>query len=176
MKLTIPDELFNNEELKNTPGRYKRFIESWLGNKNVKFTTFPNPYYNQIVGMVNIDIDSLCSHHILPFTGKIHIGYIPDRKICGASKLIRVAEKFANRPQIQEKLTQEIADYLDEKLKPLGVMVIMECSHECIKIRGVKNRSAVMVTSALKGVFKNPPEGKDPRQEFFELIKMVGAK
>jgi GTP cyclohydrolase I len=110
----------------------------------------------------------MCSHHLLPFTGTCDIGYIPNDKICGASKLIRAVEKFAHKPQLQEKLCTEITEFLMKQLKPLGVIVVIESQHECMTIRGVRNRTAKMVTSEVRGIFK---EDRGTRQEFMELIK-----
>jgi len=168
MQINIPDELFGEEELRNTPDRIKRFMKEWENNDEFKFTTFENPGYDQIVILKNIDFASVCSHHLLPFLGKAHIGYIPGKKICGISKLARVVDKFASRPQIQERLTQQIADFIVEQLKPIGVIVVMEAQHQCMSIRGIKKANAVMVTSALKGLFKE--DGK-ARAEFMELIR-----
>jgi len=155
------------EELENTPKRIKKFVKEWKKNEKFKFTTFPNPGYDQMVILKNIDFSSLCSHHLLPFHGKAHIGYIPDKKICGISKLARTVDKFASRPQTQEELTQNIADFLEKKLKPLGVMIVMEAQHDCMRIRGVKKQNSVMVTSAIRGLF----EKQEVREEFLKLIR-----
>lgn len=167
MELNIPDELFNEEELKNTPKRYEGFLEEWAGNSNFKFTVFDNPGYDQMIVLKNIDFSSLCSHHLLPFHGVAHVGYIPDLKICGISKLARVIDKFASRPQIQERMTQEIADFIDEKLQPKGVMVIVSAQHDCMRIRGVKKQNSHMVTSAIKGEFRK----NEARNEFLKLVE-----
>lgn len=166
MIIEIPDELFDEESLQNTPKRIKRFMEEWERNKEFNFTTFDNPNYDQMVILKDIDFYSLCEHHLLPFYGKAHIGYIPDKKICGISKLARVVDKFASKPQLQERLTQEIADFIEEKLQPQGVMVVIEGIHLCMRMRGVKKPNSVMVTSAIKGVFKK----QDAREEFLRLI------
>lgn len=169
MNLSIPDELFNEEELKNTPNRYKRFIEEWRGSGDFKFTVFPNDEgYDQMIVLKNVEFDSLCSHHVLPFSGHCSVAYIPKEKICGISKLARVVDKFAHKPQLQEGMTQQIADFVDEQLNPHGVAVYIEAQHECMKIRGVKKRDAIMATSALKGLFKLDEKA---RLEFFQIIK-----
>jgi len=170
MIIEIPDELFDEESLKNTPKRIERFKEEWKKAQNFKFTTFENPNYDQMIILKDIDFYSLCQHHLLPFYGKAHIGYIPDKKICGISKLARVVDKFASKPQLQERLTQEIADFIEKRLKPKGVMVVIEGIHLCMRMRGVKKPNSVMVTSAIRGVFRNPPEGYNPREEFLKLI------
>ena len=167
MKIEVPDEYFCAEELKNTPKRVKRFWNEWLvKSNNFKFTTFKNPGYDQMVTLTNVQFYSMCAHHLLPFQGKIHVGYIPDKRICGLSKLARVIDKFSHKPQLQEKLTQEIANFLDEKLKPKGVAVLIEGEHMCMSCRGVKKPGAVTVTTALKGKFHEA----DVKQEFLDLV------
>lgn len=168
MKIELPNELFNEEELEKTPHRYKMFLEEWIKNRKFKFTTFPNPGYDQMIISKNIDFSSLCSHHLLPFLGKINIAYIPDMKICGISKLARVVDKFASRPQMQEKMTQEIVNFLDLELKPRGVMVVVEATHYCMVMRGVKKSNSKMITSAVSGLFLDEPHTKE---EFFNLLK-----
>lgn len=170
MNLTLSDDLFNDEEIENTPSRYQGFLEEWAKNDNVKFTTFENPGYDQLIILKDIDFSSLCSHHVLPFHGKAHIGYLPGEQICGISKLARVVDKFASRPQIQEKLTNEIADFIEEHLHPIGCIVVIEAGHDCMRIRGVKKPSSCMITSALKGKFLTNPSLKS---EFMELIRGI---
>lgn len=167
MKLEIPDKYFNEEELKNTPIRWKKFMEEWLENSNdFNFTVFENPDYDEMV-IVSGETYSLCSHHLLPIHLKWEFGYIPDKKICGMSKVSRVIDKFSHKPQLQEKLTVEIIDYLESKLQSQGMMLIMEGEHLCCRIRGVKNKGK-MITSAVVGLFKDDIEVK---QEFLSLIK-----
>ena len=171
MKLNIKDELFNKEELINTPKRVDRFLKEWEDNRqDFNFTMFVNPGYKGMVIIKDIAFASLCAHHLLPFTGIAHIGYIPGDRICGASKLIRALEKFASKPQTQEKLTAELIYYLEEKLHPLGLIVVIEASHECMRIRGVRNPSSKMVTSEVRGVFLKEEVGKHPKEEFLRLI------
>ena len=155
MEITIPDEYFSDEELKNTPIRYQRFLDEWLReSNNFKFTVFPKPEgLDQMVTVKNIDFYSLCSHHLAPFIGKASIAYIPNEKICGLSKLARVVDKFAHKPQVQERLTQEIADYLIEQLSPLGLMVVLEAEHLCMSMRGIRRPGHKTITSAVKGLF-----------------------
>ncbi len=167
MNLEISDELFNEEEITNTPVRYQGFLNEWESNKNFKFTTFPNPGYDQLIVLKCIDFSSLCSHHVLPFHGVAHIGYLPGNLICGISKLARVVDCFASRPQIQEKMTNEIADYIEQNLHPKGCMVVVEASHDCMRIRGVKKQSSCMVTSAVRGDFLTDSSLKD---EFMRLV------
>jgi len=168
MKLEIPDELFNEEELTNTPGRYRRFVEEWDSKGcDINFTTFENPSYDQLIVLKDIDFASLCSHHVLPFIGVAHVGYLPDKRICGISKLARVVDMFACRPQIQERMTAQIADYLYENLDALWVMVVVEGVHECMRIRGVRKPRASMITSAIRGPNK---DDQKIREEFMGLI------
>ena len=171
MKIEYPDELFNEEEMKNTPIRVKRFISEWTKDSDFKFTVFPNKH--NATGMIllkDIPFDSLCSHHLLPFKGVAHIAYIPDKVICGVSKLARTVDKFAHRPQMQEVLTAQIIDYIMKHTQAKGAMVVLEATHDCMVIRGVKKPGAKMVTSELRGVFADPPKGKNPREEFLMLI------
>jgi len=110
--------------------------------------------YDEMVVVRDIDYYSLCEHHLLPFFGRIHVGYIPDGKVIGLSKIPRIVEMFARRLQIQEQMTQQIAEFLDETLHPRGVAVVCEGVHMCAAMRGVKKANARMVTSAMLGVFK----------------------
>jgi len=167
MKIKYENGLFNEEEKKNTPKRIQRFQEEWSNNQDFNFTIFDNPNYNQMIILKNIEFASLCAHHLLPFHGTAHVGYIPNEMICGVSKLARTVDKFASKPQTQEKLTEEIVDFLMKKLKPKGVMIVMEAAHDCMRIRGVKKQHSSMVTSAIRGVFKE----QKVREEFLELIK-----
>jgi len=165
MQLDIKDP-----NLKETPHRIaKMYINELckgLYEPEPKFTTFPNPKYDEMVTLFNINVKSLCSHHFLPFIGKAHIGYIPNETICGISKLVRVVQWFMRRPQIQEGLTEQIADYLVEKLNPKGVIVVIEAQHHCMIVRGVEEYDSIMKTSAVRGVFV---ENIGARREFFNL-------
>jgi GTP cyclohydrolase I len=115
----------------------------------------------------DIDFHSLCEHHMLPFFGKAHVAYIPNGKVIGLSKIPRVVDLFARRLQVQERMTQQVADFLAEVLQPLGVAVVVEGAHMCSMMRGVKKANASMVTSALTGIFKSDPR---TRSEFMEHI------
>jgi len=169
MKIEIPDEFFNSEELKNTPKRYGKFLKEWLvDSNNFTFTTFKNNGYDQMVIVKDIDCYSMCAHHLLPFKIKVHVGYIPDKKISGLSKIPRVVEKFAHRPQLQERLTQQIANFLYNELKAKGVIVIIEGEHMCMSMRGIKKLGSITTTSALKGIFST---SSSPKEEFISLIR-----
>jgi GTP cyclohydrolase I len=115
----------------------------------------------------DIDFFSLCEHHMLPFYGRAHVAYIPDHKVIGLSKIPRIVEMFARRLQVQERMTKQIADFLNDVLHPLGVAIIVEGAHMCSIMRGVKKANATMVTSALLGVFR---ENSKTRAEFIEHV------
>ena len=124
--------------------------------------------YQQMVLVKDIELYSLCEHHMLPFLGKCHIAYIPDGKITGLSKIARVVETFARRLQVQERLTVEIRDCIQEALHPLGVAVVIEATHTCMQIRGVQKSNAITTTSAFSGAFLN---SEKTRNEFLNLIR-----
>jgi GTP cyclohydrolase I len=130
-------------------------------------TTFPNDGgYDELVVATGIPFHSLCEHHFLPFTGIAHVGYLPGDRIVGLSKLARVVEHFARLPQVQERLTTQIAGWLDAQLAPKGVGVVLEAEHLCMSLRGVQKPGARTVTSALHGVVRDDPR---TRQEFLAL-------
>ena len=124
--------------------------------------------YDETVIVRDISFASLCEHHLLPFFGKIHIGYVPNGTIVGLSKLARVVEVVARRPQVQERLTEQLADLLMERLHARGAAVVVEAVHTCMTIRGVKNQTSVCITSALRGTLKDDPSG------FLALIHSSG--
>jgi len=123
---------------------------------------------DEMVIVRDIPVYSLCEHHLAPFFGRAHIGYVPDRRILGLSKMSRLVEVYARRLQVQERLTNQIADALDTHLQPLGVAVVIECRHMCMESRGVRHLGTGTVTSALRGSVKNNP---DTRKEFLSLIR-----
>jgi len=133
-----------------------------------KLTTFPNDeHYTAMVMEKEIPFYSMCSHHFVPFYGHGHIAYIPNERIVGLSKLPRLLEFYAKRPQIQERLTEQVATVLDEELRPQGVMVVIEARHLCVEMRGVKKPGAVTVTSSIRGIFLEKPV----REEFLDLLR-----
>lgn len=162
----------NSEHCIGTPNRvvnswnelysgYKKNPDETLG------TVFSSDGYNQMVILKDVEIYSTCSHHMIPFYGKAHIAYIPDKKVVGLSKLARLAEVFSRRLQVQERLTQQIADTLMSVLQPKGVMVVIEAKHMCMCARGISKQNSIMITSAIHGVFKD----QTVREEFLGLIK-----
>lgn len=161
----------NREGLKDTP---KRIVKSWdklFGGYNQNpidfIKVFENECYDEMVMLKDIEFYSTCEHHMLPFFGKIHIAYIPSNKVIGISKLARIVEVYTRRLQIQERLTAQIANCIKQLLRPEGVMVLIEAQHFCMTSRGIEKQNSKMVTSALKGAFKNIKA----RQEFLRLIK-----
>ena len=128
--------------------------------------------YNEMVIVRDIDLYSLCEHHMLPFFGKAHVAYIPDGKVIGLSKVPRIVDAFARRLQVQERLTSQIADTIESKIHPLGVAVVIEATHLCMAMRGVEKQNSVTVTSAMRGVFH---QDSRTRAEFLELIHYRGT-
>jgi GTP cyclohydrolase I len=128
--------------------------------------------YSEMVIVKDIDFYSLCEHHLLPFFGKCHVAYIPSTKVIGLSKIPRVVDVFARRLQVQERLTNQIADTIRDKIAPLGVAVVMEATHLCMSMRGVEKQNSFCVTSAMQGAFR---DNSRTRMEFLELIKLRTA-
>ena len=128
--------------------------------------------YNEMVIVRDIDFYSLCEHHLLPFFGKCHVAYIPNTRVIGLSKLPRVVDVFSRRLQVQERLTNQIADTIRDSINPLGVAVVMEATHLCMSMRGVEKQNSFCVTSAMHGAFR---DNSRTRMEFLELIKLRSA-
>jgi GTP cyclohydrolase I len=155
-----------------TPRRVADAYAELLTPPPFDLTTFANDEgYNELVMATAIPVQSLCEHHLLPFTGVAHIGYLPGDRILGLSKLARVLDLFARDLQVQERLTQQVADWLQDNLAPRGVGVVIEAEHLCMSLRGVRARGARTTTSALHGVLR---EDARSRQEFFALSGMRG--
>jgi GTP cyclohydrolase I len=157
----------DNESLRDTPLRMARMYAELLTPAPFKATTFPNDGgYDELVVATGIPFHSLCEHHLLPFVGIAHVGYLPGERIVGLSKLGRVVEHFARSLQVQERLTTQVAGWLDEQLAPKGVGVVLEAEHLCMSLRGVQKSGARTVTSALHGRLRDDPR---TRQEFLSL-------
>ena len=153
--------------LEDTPRRVAAAYAELLTPRAFNPTTFPNDEgYDELVLARDIPFHSLCQHHMLPFTGIAHVGYLPGERIVGLSKLARVVELFARRLQVQERLTQQVADWLQEHLSPKGVGVVLEAEHLCMTLRGVQASGSRTVTSALHGLLREDPSS---RAEFFAL-------
>jgi GTP cyclohydrolase I len=158
--------------LTDTPRRVADAYAELLTPPPFDLTTFPNDEgYNELVLAAGIPVQSLCEHHLLPFAGVAHIGYLPGDRILGLSKLARVLDLFARDLQVQERLTQQVADWLRDNLNPRGVGVVIEAEHLCMSLRGVRARGARTTTSALHGVLR---EDARSRQEFFALTGLRG--
>jgi GTP cyclohydrolase I len=162
----------DSESLRDTPGRMARAYAELFTPPEFDLTTFPNDEgYDELVLARDIPFQSLCQHHLLPFHGVAHVGYIPAGRILGLSKLARVVELFARGLQVQERLTCQIAGWLEEQLEPKGVGVVLEAEHLCMSLRGVKAAGSRTVTSALRGLVRNDPR---TRTEFFGLTGRAG--
>src|SRR6187549_3963992 len=158
-----------DESMRETPRRMAETYVELLTPRPFTATTFPNDEgYDELVLARDIPFHSLCEHHLLPFTGRAHVAYLPDGKVVGLSKLARLVEGFARRPQVQERLTTQIADALMEELQPIGAACIVEAVHTCMTIRGAKKTGSTMVTSALRGIFKENPAS---RAEILSLMQ-----
>lgn len=161
------------EGLLDTP---KRVVKSWkelyAGYKEdpaeILSTVFKDGSCEEMVILKDISFTSMCEHHMLPFIGKAHVAYLPNGQVVGLSKLARLVECYAKRLQIQEKMTKEIADAIQEHLKPLGVAVIIEAHHQCMSCRGIKKSGTIMITSSMLGNFRKEPA---TRAEFLSLVK-----
>ncbi len=149
----------------------KMYLEMFQGleqGAEPQVTTFPNDEdYSHMVMEKDIPFYSMCAHHLVPFYGKAHIAYIPEQRIIGLSKFARILDFYARRPQLQERLTEQVVRYFEEELKPRGAMVVIEARHLCVEMRGVKKPGAMTVTSALRGAFHD----KAVREEFLDLLR-----
>lgn len=155
--LAIGEDL-DREGVRKTPERVARMYAELLGgtfeDPSIHLQSVFTEKYDEIVLLRDIPFYSVCEHHMLPFIGKAHVAYLPTGKVLGVSKLARIVDSFAHRLQTQERLTGQIADFLMQNLKPLGVAVVLQASHSCMTIRGIRKPGSMMVTSALRGIFK----------------------
>lgn len=154
----------DREGLLNTPDRVARsYAELMAGlreDPRQHLKTVFRERYDEVVLLRDIEFHSLCEHHLLPFMGRAHVAYLPDGKVVGLSKLARLVEGYARRPQVQERLTTQIADALMDELQPIGAACVIEAVHTCMTIRGAKKHGSTMVTSALRGIFKENPASR----------------
>src|SRR6478672_4919566 len=161
----------NREGLRETPARVARmYAELFCGlhdEPRVHLRKFFTEKYDEMVLVRDISFNSMCEHHLLPFTGVAHIGYVPNGKVVGLSKLARVVESVSHRPQVQERMTEEIANLLIDELDVKGVAVVIEATHSCMTIRGVRKPGSICVTSAMKGIFRS---NLSSRSEIMNLI------
>jgi len=162
----------DNESLARTPERMAASLGELMSPRPFHLTTFPNDGgYDELIVARGIPLRSLCEHHMLPFVGTAHIGYLPGTRILGLSKLARVLEHFASRPQVQERLTVQVADWLSAQLSPVGVGVVIEAEHLCMTLRGVQAPGTTTITSSLLGVLR---EDSRSRAEFLALTRSPG--
>ncbi|MFJ6602145.1 GTP cyclohydrolase I FolE [Streptomyces lydicus] len=160
-----------SESLHGTPGRMARAYAELFSPRPFDLTTFPNDEgYDELVLARSIPVRSVCEHHLLPFVGTAHVGYLPGRRILGLSKLARVVEHFACRPQVQERLTKQVADWLQTQLEPKGVGVVIEAEHTCMTLRGVQATGSSTLTSTLLGTLRSDARS---RSEFLALAGLT---
>jgi len=160
----------DSEHLRETPRRVASAYEEFLTARPFVPTTFPNDEgYDELVLVRDIPFHSLCEHHLLPFSGVAHVGYLPGARIVGISKLARVVEHFARGLQVQERLTKQIGDWLENRLDPKGAGVVLEAEHLCMTLRGVQAGGSRTVTSSLHGLVRDDPR---TRAEFLDLAGM----
>ena len=173
--LDLLKEIGENSEREGLQKTPHRVAKSWTtfakGYKQTPEEVVGDAVFNErcdeIVAVRDIDFFSLCEHHLLPFKGVAHVGYLPDEKIIGLSKIPRIVDIYARRLQVQERLTQQVADALQDVLSPKGVAVIIEAEHLCMQMRGVEKKSSFMITSAVRGAFR---ENNKTREEFLSII------
>jgi GTP cyclohydrolase I len=157
----------DGESLRDTRRRMAHAYAELLTPRDFNMTTFPNDEgYDELVMVRDIPIKSVCEHHLLPFVGVAHVGYLPGERILGLSKLARVVELFAHGPQVQERLTKQIADWLDTHLQPRGIGVVISAEHLCMTLRGVQATGTRTLTSTLLGALREDPRS---RAEFLDL-------
>jgi len=164
-------EDIDREGLRDTPARVARMYAELLGgmyeNPEIHLDRVFHESYDEIVLLRDIPFYSLCEHHMLPFIGQAHVAYLPKGRVLGVSKLARIVEGYARQLQVQERLTAQIADIIMDRLQPMGVAVVLEASHSCMTIRGIKKPGSTMVTSALRGLFRKDPRS---RNEILSLL------
>lgn len=158
----------NRNGLIDTPKRIANFYSEWLEyNKKINYTVFEENYDGMVI-IKDIPIYSLCEHHMLPFIGTVHVGYIPSKKVIGLSKITKIVQKYARRLQIQERMGRQIADEINDALKPLGIMIVIETEHLCMSMRGVRTPGSTTITSEVRGAFEKEQK---TREEFLLLTR-----
>jgi GTP cyclohydrolase I len=175
--ITLTGEDPNREGLRKTPERFEKALKFLTSGYHQNLDTVLNGatfsvHYDEMVVVKDIEFFSLCEHHLLPFFGKAHVAYLPSKKVIGLSKIARLVNMFARRLQIQERMTSQIAEAIQEKLSPEGVGVIIEARHLCMQMRGVEKQHGQAVTSAMLGSFRHD---KQTRQEFLSLVRHKGS-
>jgi GTP cyclohydrolase I len=164
-------EDIEREGLKGTPGRvasmYAELLAGMQEDPKQHIKSIFTEKYDEVVLLRDIPFYSICEHHLMPFIGSAHVAYLPTGRVLGVSKLARIVDSFARRLQVQERLTEQIADFMMSSLEPKGVAVVLEAAHSCMTIRGIKKPGSVMVTSALRGIFRKDPRS---RNEVISLI------
>ena len=166
--LQFMDKDPGREGLRDTPERYQKFIKEFFEDRPFNLTVFENEGYDEMVIQTNIAFYSLCEHHLLPFFGYGAVAYVPNKKIIGLSKLTRTLNHFSRRLQTQERITTQVAEFLEEKLQPKGIGVVLTARHLCMEMRGVEKPGAQTTTSCLKGSFK---ANASTRSEFLQIIQ-----
>lgn len=171
--IALVGEDTNREGLRKTPERYEKALKFLTSGYNQSVETVLNGatfsvHYDEMVVVKDIEFFSLCEHHLLPFFGKAHVAYLPSKRVLGLSKIARLVNMFARRLQIQERMTSEIAQAIEEKISPEGVGVIIEARHLCMQMRGVEKQHGQAVTSAMLGSFRH---NKQTRDEFLSLVR-----
>jgi GTP cyclohydrolase I len=164
----------SDDSLRSTPNRvarmYLEIFSSLEKGREPKITVFENTEaYSSMVTVKDIPFYTMCAHHFVPFFGVAHVAYIPTNKIVGLSKIPRIVKFYSRMPQLQERLTEQIANYIDQKLEPRGTYVVIEARHLCMEMRGIESEGSKTVTSALRGCFAKP----EIRQEFLDLLKIA---
>lgn len=171
--LTAIGEDPDRDGLQDTPARVARYFEEVCGGLHTEPAEHLNKTFevdhDEVIVVRDITFYSICEHHLVPFFGRAHVGYLPERngRITGLSKLARLVDGYAKRPQVQERLTSQIADAIEEKLKPRGVAVVLEAQHMCMSMRGIKKPGSETVTSSMRGLFRENPAS---REEVLQLI------